>query len=80
MEDILLLFITVGFQVFEKLILRRDLVMMLKVVHHLSKVMGQTLEIHLSRDGCPPEMEVRLLVILHFSPKVGPRFIHNTLD
>ena len=54
--------------------------MMLKVIHHLSKVMRKSLEIDRSGYWRPPEVIMGLLVVAHFDPEVGARLLHDSLD
>lgn len=79
-KRVLVPLVVVALQVLEQLVLRRDLVVVLKVVHHLTKVVAQALEVYLTADRAPAEVEVRLLVVQHFSPEVRPRLLHHALD
>jgi len=57
-KGILPFVIVVRFKVLEKLILSCNLMVMLKVIDHLSKIVGQTFEVHLSRSWTPSKMEM----------------------
>ena len=56
MESILLLLITAGLKVLKELILCSYLVMVLKMIYHLTKVMRESLKVDLARDGTPPKV------------------------
>jgi hypothetical protein len=72
--------IEVVFDIFEKLILRCDLVMPLDVVDHLDEVMRDALEVDVAWDWCPPKVEVTHLGILKLNPEVRPGFLHDSFD
>jgi hypothetical protein len=80
LERVLLLFIVVGLEVLEKFILGGDFMMMLEVVCRLAKAVRQAFEINRFRNRRPSKVEVRLLVIRHLCPEVGPGLLHNALD
>ena len=75
----MLLFVIITLKVLEELIFGRYLMMVLEMIHHLSKVMTQAIKVDLSADRAPSEMEMRLRVIEHFSPEVRPCLVHHSL-
>ena len=56
MESILLFLITGGLKVLEELVFRSDLMVVLKVIDHLTEVMREPLKVDLARDGAPPKV------------------------
>ena len=79
-EGILLLLVVVGLQVAEEHVLGRDLLVVLEMVRHLDEVVGETVEVDRARDRRPPEVEVRLLIVVHFGPEGASSFLHDTPD
>ena len=55
---ILLLLVIKTFEIFEELILGRDLMMMLKMIHHLPEVVAQAIEVDLPTDWAPSKVEM----------------------
>ena len=46
------------------------------MVDHLNKVVGKALEVDVSGGRRPPEVEVILLVVVHFQPEVATGLLH----
>lgn len=80
MEGVLILLIVESFKVLEEFIFSGHFVMVLEVVDNLTEVVRQSIEVDLARDGRPPEVEMRLLRVLHLGPKVGAGLIHDTAN
>ena len=74
-----MLLVIVTLKVLEELIFGRYLMMMLEMIHHLSKVMTQAIKVDLSADRTPSEMEMGLRVIEHLSPEIRPCLVHHSL-
>lgn len=73
----------VQFEVFEQVILSGDLAVPLEVVHRLSHVVPESLEVHLLRNWSPPKMEVTLLQVLGWHPQLCSEwtaFFQHALD
>jgi hypothetical protein len=69
MERVEVPLIKVVFDIFEKLILGRDLMVSFDVVDHLNEVVRNSFEIYLTRDWGPPEVEVVDLGVLELNPE-----------
>ena len=53
---------------------------MFEMVDHLAEVMGEALEVDVSGDRGPSEVEVRLLIVSHLHPQEGACFRHHSFD
>ena len=78
-KRVLLLLIIITLKILEELVFGRYLMVVLEMIHHLSKIVTQAIKVDLSADRTPSEMEMRLRVVEHFSPEVRPGLVHHSL-